>query len=198
LALQGVCAFNVAKHIPLDGEVSYADIAKATGQDETNLRRVIRHAMTCRVFCEPREGYVAHTATSAVLLKDQQMNDWSGLNLDEFFPAAANAVEAMKKYPGSQEPTETAFSLAHCPGQPMFANISKDPRRAKRFGNAMESLTGGEGYEVKYMVDNYPWKELDEKGGLVVDVSTIDIIMTTTKSATTSILTLHRLLKMIY
>ena len=112
--------------------------------------------------------------------------------------AAAKAIEAMKTYPGSQEPTETAFSLAHCPGQPMFANISKDPKRAKRFGNAMESLTGGEGYEVKYMVDNYPWKELDEKGGLVVDVSTIDITMTTTKSATTSILTLHRLLKMIY
>jgi hypothetical protein len=141
--------------------------------------------MTCRVFREPREGYVAHTATSAVLFKDQQMNDWSGLNLDEFFPAAANAVEAMKRYPGSQEPNETAFSIAHCPGQPMFATISKDPTRAKRFSNAMESLTGGEGYEIKYMVDNYPWKELDEKGGLIVDVSTIDITMTATTSIPT-------------
>ena len=115
------------------------------------------------------------------------MNDWSSLNLDEFFPAAAYAVEAMKKYPGSQEPTETGYSLAHCPGQPMFASISKDPKRAKRFGNAMESLTGGEGYEIKYMVDNYPWKELDEKGGLIVDVSMINA----TKPPTITTIILH-------
>ena len=163
--------FDVAKHVPLDGEASYAAIAKGTGQDETNIRRVIRHAITNRIFREPRDGFVAHTAASAVFLKDQQMVDWSGLCSTEFFGAAAKTVEAMKQYPSSQEPHETGYSLYHCPNQPMFAHIAKDPARAKQFGNAMASLTAGEGYEVEYTVNNYPWKELDEKGATIVDVS---------------------------
>lgn len=164
-------SFDIAKHVPLDGEASYADIAQATGQDETNIRRLIRHAITNRVFCEPREGFVAHTAASAVFAKDQQMVDWSGLNSEEFFGAASKTVKAMQEHPGSQEPTETGYSLSHCPGQPMFANIPKDPKRVKRFGNAMASLTGGEGYELDHLIDNFEWKELDEKGALIVDVS---------------------------
>jgi hypothetical protein len=99
------------------------------------------------------------------------MADWTGLCSSEFYGGAAKTIEAMEKYPGSQEPEETGFSLFHCPGQPMFAHISKDPKRAKRFGNAMASLTGGEGYEVDYMLNNYSWGELDKKGATVVDVS---------------------------
>lgn len=164
-------SFDIAKHVPLDREASYADIATRTGQDETNIRRLIRHAITNRVFCEPREGFVAHTAASIVFTKDQQMVDWNGLNNEEIFGSASKAVKAMRDHPGSQEPTETGYSLYHCPGQPMFAYLSKDPKRAKRFGNAMSSFTGGEGYELEYLIDNYPWRELDEKGGLIVDVS---------------------------
>lgn len=163
--------FDIANHVPLNGQVSYADIAAKTGQDETNIRRVIRHAITNRVFCEPREGYVAHTAASAVLVKDHQMVDWSGLCLSEFYGGSAKTIEAMEKYPGSQEPAETGYSLFHSPGQPMFAHIAKDQKRAKRFGNAMVSLTGGEGYEIDYMINSYPWEELDKKGALIVDVS---------------------------
>jgi hypothetical protein len=76
----------------------------------------------------------------------------------------------MVKYPSSQEPSQTGYSLAWCPDKPMFAEIGKDPARAKRFGGAMSSLTGGEGYEVDYIVDNYPWEALDVKGATVVDV----------------------------
>jgi hypothetical protein len=161
--------FNVAKVVPADGEASYAEIAKATGADEFDIRRVIRHAMTNRVFREPREGQVAHTAASRLLLDDAQMIDWVGLCSSEFFQAAAHTVDAMLKYPGSQEANQTGFSLAHCPDKPMFAEIGKDPMRAKRFGGAMASLTGGEGYEVDYVVNGYAWDQLGE--ATIVDVS---------------------------
>jgi len=52
----------------------------------------------------------------------------------------------------------------------MFATLGKDPVRGKRFGGAMKSLTGGEGYEIHYLVDNYPWDQIDEHGGTVVDL----------------------------
>src|SRR5690242_4315981 len=52
----------------------------------------------------------------------------------------------------------------------MFATFGKDLKRAKRMGGAMTSLTGGEGYEVSYLVDNYDWASINAKSGTVVDI----------------------------
>jgi hypothetical protein len=104
-----------------------------------------------------------------VLKEDELMQEWIGVCNTEFFLAAAKTVDAMVKYPGSQEPTEAGFSLAHGPGLPLFAILGQDPARAKRMGMAMASLTEGEGYELNYLVDGYPWGELGD--GVVVDVS---------------------------
>lgn len=158
----------MAHIVPLDGDISYTDIARAAGADEFDLRRLIRHAMTNRIFKEPRDGYVSHTAASRVLLDDVQMNNWVGLCTAEFFQAASQTVNAMTLYPGSQEPKHTGFSLAHGPDTSMFVILGSDPGRAMRFGNAMASLTGGEGYEVSHIVDNYPWADLGK--ATVVDV----------------------------
>lgn len=154
--------------VPVEGDVSYAEIAAATGLDETNAKRLIRHAMTNRIFHEPRPGYVAHTAASRILLDDLAMSDWVGVCATEFFQAAAKSVEALQTHGNSQETTEAGYAEYWCPGKPMFAYVSADPMRAKRFGGAMVSLTGGEGYEPQYLVDNYPWEELGET--TVVDV----------------------------
>ncbi|OCL11850.1 O-methyltransferase [Glonium stellatum] len=163
LSLHAVYHFNVAKAVPVDGEASYTEISKATGLDEVNLKRLVRHAMTNRIFKEPKDGYVAHTAASRLLVDDPQMIDWVGLCSADFFPAAAHTVDAMVKYPGSQEPGEAGFTVAwRHEGTPMFLEIGKNPARAKRFGGAMSSLTGGEGYEVDYLVNGYPWEELGD------------------------------------
>lgn len=154
--------------VPIEGDVSYTEIAEKTGLDETNAKRLIRHAMTNRIFQEPRPGYVAHTAASRILLDDHAMSDWVGVCASEFFQAAAKSVEALQKFPDSQETTEAGYAEYFCPGKPMFASLSADPVRAKRFGGAMVSLTGGEGYEPQYLVDNYPWENLGE--ATVVDV----------------------------
>ena len=52
----------------------------------------------------------------------------------------------------------------------MFVTLGKDVERAKRMAEGMVSLTGGEGYEVSYLFDSYPWEELDARAGTVVDV----------------------------
>jgi hypothetical protein len=52
----------------------------------------------------------------------------------------------------------------------MFATFGKSPLRAKRMGGAMSSLTGGEGYEVSYLLSQYPWEEIDKVEGTVVDI----------------------------
>lgn len=48
----------------------------------------------------------------------------------------------------------------------MFVTLGKSPARAKRMGGAMVSLTGGEGYELSYLLDNYSWPP----AGTLVDI----------------------------
>ncbi|TGO45865.1 hypothetical protein BCON_0360g00090 [Botryotinia convoluta] len=74
--MQAIGRFNIAKSIPIHEEVSYADIAKRCGVNELDVRRILRHAMTLRLFKEPKRSVVAHTAASRMIAEDQQMADW--------------------------------------------------------------------------------------------------------------------------
>lgn len=88
------------------------------------------------------------------------------------WPAASRTIDALEGHPSASEPTQTGFCVAHdtVDKEPMFATFGKDPLRAKRMGGAMTSLTGGEGYEISYFLDNYDWDAIDRVGGTVVDI----------------------------
>jgi hypothetical protein len=75
-------------------------------------------------------------------------------------------------HPAAAEVTQTGFARANntTDSEPLFVTLGKSPVRAKRFGGSMASLTGGEGYEVSYLLDNYPWDRVDEQAGTVVDI----------------------------
>ena len=135
------------------------------------MRRLIRHAMTNHIFHEPRHGYVGHTRTSRLLAEDQPLRDWVGFHVGDCFAAASRTVDSLVKYPGSGEPTQAGFQIAEgCENlEPYWVRIGKDPMRAKRFGGAMASYAGEEGFQVKYLVDTYPWGSFGN--GTVVDVS---------------------------
>ncbi|RDW66666.1 hypothetical protein BP5796_09415 [Coleophoma crateriformis] len=174
LSLQALYDYNIAKSFPLDGTASYSTIAKAVGLDEVNVRRFMRHAMTNRIFKEVSPGIVAHTIKSRVLAEDQAMADWIGFCVEDIMPAGSRVIQALRAHPEASEPTRTGFCVANdtVDQEPMFVTFGKDPVRAKRMGGAMASLTGGEGYEISYLVDNYDWQSVDSVpgGGLVVDI----------------------------
>lgn len=109
--MQAIGRFNIARSIPIHEEVSYAEIAKRCGVNELDVRRILRHAVTLRLFKEPKRGVVAHTAASRMIAGDQQMAGWVAATSDELWQAATQTVNAMVKHPGSQEPSETIQSL---------------------------------------------------------------------------------------
>jgi hypothetical protein len=86
--------------------------------------------------------------------------------------AAAKVTQALTEYPSASEPTQTGFQLANNTTnvEPMFVTFGKSPLRAKRMGGAMASLTGGEGYELSYLLDNYDWASLNAAKATIVDV----------------------------
>ena len=144
--------------------------------------------MTNRIFKEVSPGVVAHTAASKTLAHDDLLQDWVGYCVQDLWPvstklasrlspanvskSAVATLEALTRFPGSQEDTQTGFQVAFdlVDKESMFTALGKDPARGKQFHRAMGSLASGAGYEVEFFVDNYDWNSINEKAGTVVDV----------------------------
>ena len=63
------------------------------------------------------------------------------------------------------------FARANGTDKTMYDTFSQRSDRAKQFGNAMASFVKGTGYDLKHLVNNFPWYVLGN--GTVVDVSYI-------------------------
>lgn len=164
--------FYTAKLVPMDEPILLTDLQKLTPLDPVNLARTLRTAITNHIFCEPQPGLIAHTAASRLLATDSELAAWIGFNAEDIFPAAGGVLRALHKYPEATSLTRSGFQFAFdtVDVEPMFATFGKDAVRARRMGQAMASLTGGEGYEVKYFVDACDLNEVDAKEGTFVDV----------------------------
>lgn len=88
ICLQAITRFKIASMIPADGAASFAEIAAQTdGLSEQMVCRLLRHAMTLRVFREAMPGMVAHTRASKALI-NPIMNAWLRNGSHEMWPAA--------------------------------------------------------------------------------------------------------------
>ena len=81
-----VARFGIADHVPLEGDASFAEVAKKSGLALRDFKSVVRYAMTNYIFCEPRPGYIKHTATSKVLVENKLIRSLAGVGYDEELP----------------------------------------------------------------------------------------------------------------
>ncbi|KAJ6788035.1 hypothetical protein PWT90_06230 [Aphanocladium album] len=172
LTLQIINHYGIAALVPFSDSISFTELQSKTSLDAINLARIMRHAMTNHIFCEPSPGIIAHTALSRCLAEDAALQDWIGFNSEDIFPASANVLKSLQAYPEATSLTTTGFNFAFdtVNKEPMFVTFGKNMKYAKRMGGAMASLTGGEGYEVNYFVDNYDLSEIDKNKGTFVDI----------------------------
>ncbi len=163
---------NLAKLVPIEGSITLAELQGKTTLDAINLNRLIRHAITNHIFREPTPGMIAHNAASRLLAEDAPLQAWVGFNTEEMYPASAHVIDALRRYPEATSPTRTGFNFAFgtVDEEPMFATLGRDAGRARRMGQAMGSLTAGEGYEMSHLVDGYDLSDVDAAGGRFVDV----------------------------
>ena len=105
--MQAITRFNLASSFPIHKEATFAEVSDACGLDESIVRRLLRYAMIQNIFKEPRKGFVAHTAASRLLAENAEIHDWVSVNSDELWQAASQTINALVKYPGSQEPNQT-------------------------------------------------------------------------------------------
>lgn len=169
MSLRYIYRHKIPKIVPPDGEISFQEIARTGNLNESLVRRILQHSMSQRIFQEVRPGYVRHTAASRLLRDDPEAMDCVGFLIEESLPASAKFLEALEKYPGSEEPNETGFNVDNNTNDPFYVEIAKTPERARRFGGCMHFLTRGPGFDINHLIRGYDWAELDKTGGIVVD-----------------------------
>lgn len=112
-----------------DGKDSatYTEIAAKYGLKERMTRRLIRTAIAYGVFQELQPGIVTHSGASKLLATNPKLQSWVVSAADIMVPAESRVVDAMQKWPGSQEPNQCGFNLSNNTDKPIFEVMGQDP-----------------------------------------------------------------------
>ena len=170
--VQVINRYNLAKHVPLNGTVTFTEISKLSGLEFDKCRRILRYAMNCHLFYEPTPEHVAHTAMSALLAKDESARDIVSHCMEDVFPGTTSEANAIAKWPNTNDPAKCGLSLGFnlADGKSIFDWFGDNPARAEIFGGAMAFL-GSEGTDISAMAEvgyGYDWKHLGKAS--LVDV----------------------------
>ncbi|KAK2772300.1 hypothetical protein FQN53_004663 [Emmonsiellopsis sp. PD_33] len=164
--LAAIYRFNIASLVPIHDAIPFAELADKCGLLEHDLRRVIRYtASHHRVFCEPKKGFVAHTAASRLLAENPVARDLMGLTFAECLPAHAHTIDAMAQQSG--EANVSGYALSNDTSLNTFQYLSQHPDRAQRFARAMGSAASSPGLVA--LSAYFDWGQLPP-GSTVVDV----------------------------
>ncbi|KAL8658824.1 MAG: hypothetical protein Q9226_000757 [Calogaya cf. arnoldii] len=184
-SLEAIYKYGIAEKVPLDGMISYPELAQLCDIYEPDLRRVLRFAMCYhRAFSEPTKGFVAHSAASRAIVEKAGVRDALGFMFAETYQSFARVslenliricltltpqqtVEAMKQA-NSQELNKTGWALAHNTELPFYRYLGSEPTKSACFAGAMQAFEDGPDISPSYLVENYPWSSVGT--GLVVDV----------------------------
>ncbi len=111
--------------------------------------------MTDQIFCEPKPGFVAHTAASRVLAENPLMRDFVGNVCEVRFPASARTTDALQKYGQSENSSQSGFSLCNNTARGLYDEISYHPEQARRWNGAMSALATQINFD--FILGSFPW-----------------------------------------
>ncbi|KAF4333372.1 methyltransferase [Fusarium beomiforme] len=112
--------FNFWNAVPLDSSATYAEIAAQVKLPEITVRRVLKYAISIRIFANAKHkpDSVCHTSISALPARNQLYQTWLRHLLEEAGPGSFYVAESLKRFSSgkeehSQEPTESGFAMAN-------------------------------------------------------------------------------------
>jgi hypothetical protein len=111
---------------------------------------------------------VAHTAISKAIATTPLLQSWLGLLTEEVWLGSTRIVDAIERWPDSEEPNETGYNLATNQYETYFDSMKKDSRRSKLFVNVMNYTHAGGKFERAGLIAQYDWACMSE--GLVVEL----------------------------
>ena len=141
-AFQVAFEFGFFTIVPESAEgIALEEIARQAGIDVGRSRQVLRLLATHRVFKEVKEGWFAHTATSVLFKRDENLRSAGHFGMDEIFKAASSTSETVKAAPYKSDLINSPFTTRL--GASMFEYYEQNPEHAARFAKAMAGVAGG-------------------------------------------------------
>ena len=90
LSRQAICRFQMATSFPEGKEVAtYEEISQSCNLNVDIVKRMLRTAMTDRIFQESPFGQVMHTTASRLLATNPKMRQWTEWLCDVMIPSAS-------------------------------------------------------------------------------------------------------------
>jgi hypothetical protein len=163
-----VARFKFANSFAPTEVTTSAKLASSAGLDPEETERLVRHAVASRVLLEPSPGVIAHSAMSNAIANVPLLREWIEETCENMWSSGPRIVSALEKWPGSEEPNQTAWNLAHHTDDSFFASLGKNEAAAKRFADSMSFFQAGPGMQTNLIVDNYEWgnyKSIVDVGG---------------------------------
>lgn len=167
-SLHALARFKLASSFAPTETTTAAQLAETAGLDKADTERLVRHAIANRLFLEPSPGVIAHSAMSNSIATVPLLREWIEETCENMWSSGPRIVSAIEKWPGSEEPDQTAWNIAHHTSDNFFASLGKDEEKAKRFADAMSFFQASPGLQTSLLVDNYDWsryKTLVDVGG---------------------------------
>lgn len=169
--------FALPQKVPLDSAdgITYAELAQQTGLGQSALETILRAAILYRVFREPSQGRIAHSAASRLWATDPVLNDVLGLKILDNGLHVGFISQALARHPQADEPADSAASVLHAALEEKqqrstwFEILEREPARSGRARTAMNMMDKRDGVSLRHLVKGYDWALLPE-GSLVVDL----------------------------
>lgn len=86
LHYQAITRFGLARGLRPGEETTFAKLAEASGQAESNICKVVRAAIAQRIFEEPRPGVIRHSAASRLLAENPGIHEYVATVPNELIP----------------------------------------------------------------------------------------------------------------
>ena len=155
--LHAIYRFRVAEKLELYERISYRELADRCGIEISHLRRILRLAISYKIFEETNKNTIVHSAISRLIKESPNYNDWIGLVCEEMLPASTHYVSALKKWSGDDDPAHTGWALANDVEKTLFEAIGADPSRAARFAGAIAAMNSTPMLLPRHLIQNLPW-----------------------------------------
>ena len=76
VSLQAIARLKMATSFPINETSTVEKLATASGLDESDTKRIVRYAVSNRLFQEPECGVIAHTAASNAIAHVPLFREW--------------------------------------------------------------------------------------------------------------------------
>ncbi|KAI1809746.1 S-adenosyl-L-methionine-dependent methyltransferase [Poronia punctata] len=166
--------YRIATHIPRDEPISYGRLAELCGLSEPDTTRIVRAAISMRVFEERPVGFVRHN-TISLALTSPLAQDAIGFATEEYAPAALHYADSLERFPGSDKADESPCAILNgsVGDRDIFSLIADDSKRVSRVANAMSWVLTVPETSLHHFLDLVPWSRPDSPKPcpkLVVDI----------------------------